>query len=39
MGTGSMGDDPAMMEESMVGGRAITFIGNRKGANFKENVM
>jgi acetyl-CoA carboxylase carboxyl transferase subunit alpha len=34
------GDDPAMIGGiGMVGGRAITFIGNRKGANFKENVL
>jgi acetyl-CoA carboxylase carboxyl transferase subunit alpha len=34
------GDDNAMIGGiGTVGGRAITFIGNRKGANFKENVL
>lgn len=33
------GDDPAMIGGiGTIGGRAITFIGNRKGANFRENV-
>ena len=34
------GDDPAMIGGvGLVEGRAITFIGNRKGANLKENVL
>nr|WP_321262562.1 carboxyl transferase domain-containing protein [uncultured Sphaerochaeta sp.] len=38
-GDRSYGDDPAMIGGiGMVGGRAVTFIGNRKGANFRENV-
>ncbi len=33
------GDDPAMIGGiGTINGRAITFIGNRKGANFRENV-
>ncbi|MGE4455225.1 MAG: carboxyl transferase domain-containing protein [Sphaerochaeta sp.] len=38
-GDRTYGDDPAMIGGiGMVGGRAVTFIGNRKGANFRENV-
>jgi len=38
-GDRSYGDDPAMIGGiGTVEGRAITFIGNRKGANFRENV-
>ncbi len=38
-GDRTYGDDPAMIGGiGMVEGRAITFIGNRKGANFRENV-
>jgi len=34
------GDDPAMIGGiGIVDGRAVTFIGNRKGANLKENVL
>lgn len=34
------GDDPAMIGGiGIVDGRPITFIGNHKGANFKENVL
>ncbi|MFA7129734.1 MAG: carboxyl transferase domain-containing protein, partial [Sphaerochaeta sp.] len=34
------GDDPAMIGGiGTIEGRAITFIGNHKGANFKENVL
>ncbi len=34
------GDDQAMIGGiGTINGRAITFIGNRKGANFKENVL
>lgn len=34
------GDDPAMVGGiGTIGGRAVTFIGNHKGANFKENVL
>lgn len=33
------GDDPAMVGGiGLIDGQAITFIGNRKGANLKENV-
>ena len=39
-GDRAYGDDPAMIGGiGMVNGRAITFIGNRKGANLKENVL
>lgn len=38
-GDRAYGDDPAMVGGiGIVDGRAITFIGNRKGANLKENV-
>ena len=34
------GDDPAMIGGvGLVEGRPVTFIGNRKGANLKENVL
>ena len=33
------GDDPAMIGGiGMIGGRAVTFIGNRKGTNLRENI-
>lgn len=38
-GDRAYGDDPAMVGGiGMVDGRAVTFIGNRKGSNLKENV-
>jgi len=34
------GDDPAMIGGiGTIGGRAVTFIGNRKGSNLRENIQ
>lgn len=38
-GDRTYGDDPAMFGGiGTIGGRAITFIGNRKGTNLRENI-